>query len=216
MSEYRSSYNENERHFSSPSLETFRNNLSVLTNEISLGMAFQQYLATELEMSETEADLLHVQLQQNGVISEIDDYDEDKSVLKDELRIALFTEIRPRYLARHTTDEYDVWLGEVMGTMLADNSRHDLDVCLRTNGPCAGECEQGKCPIRVIDDEVISAHMNPDFMSFEYITDHHRMHREVEILLTHAMSYGVTPDRYGYTLARHYSVQCNEYFGRRR
>jgi hypothetical protein len=216
MSEYQPNYSEHEPRSISPALDRFKSDLTTLTDAISLEMAMQKYIRDELAISEVDADLLHRQMQRNGVLSEVSDLDDDRSELKNEYRIALFTEIRPLYLTKHTTDEYDEWLAEAMAVMLADNSQHDLDICLRTNGRDATECEQGRCPIRVIEEETTRVHMNPDFNSFEYITDEHRMHRQAEILLTHAVSYGVIPDRYAYTLEKQYQMQCREYFDAQR
>lgn len=216
MSEHRSNYNKNERQSVSHALDLFRSDLRTLTNEVSLGMAFQRYIRDELEISETEADMLHQQMLRKGVISEGSDFDDEQSELKNEYRVALFTEIRPQYLLRHSTDDYDEWLCEAVATMLADNSRHDIDICLRTNGRQANECEQGLCPIRVIEDETVRIHMSPEFNSFEYITDEHRMRRQAEILLTHAMSGGVISSMDGYRLEKHYEMQCKDYFGLQR
>jgi hypothetical protein len=213
MRERQPSYGEYESQSASPALDLFRCNLNTLTNEISLGMAFQEYIRDELRVDEIEADMLHRQMQQKGILSEASDFDVGCDELKNEFRIALFTEIRPRYLVRHTTDEYDDWLPEAIGTMLADNSRHDLDICLRTNGRDAAECEQGQCPIRVIEDEIIRDHMNPDFISPDYIIDEHRMYRQTEILLTHATSYGIISDMNAYSLKMHYRMQWKDYFG---
>ncbi|MDB5167927.1 MAG: hypothetical protein JWO55_185 [Candidatus Saccharibacteria bacterium] len=212
MNERQSSYGEYGQS-SSPVLDVFRRNLNTLTNEISLGMAFQEYIRDELHVDEIEADMLHQQMQQKGILSEASDLDVGCEELKNEYRIALFTQIRPRYLLRHTTDEYDEWLQEAIGVMLADNSHHDLDICLRTNGRDATECEQGQCPIRVIEDETTRVHMGPDFISLEYIIDEHRMRRQAEILLTHASSYGVISDRYAYSLKMNYRMQWKNYFG---
>lgn len=216
MSERQSNYSEHESRSISLALNRFGRDLAMLTDAISLNMSIQKYIRDELAVSEVDADAMHRQMQLSGIVSEVSDLDDDRSELKNEYRIALFTEIRPQYLLRHTTDEYDEWLLEAMAVMLADNSRHDLDICLRTNGRDATECEQGPCPIRVIEDEATRIHMNPDFYSFEYITDEQRMHRQAEILLTHAVSYGVIPDRYAYTLKTHYRMQCNDYFGTQR
>lgn len=216
MSEQLPNRNEYERRSISPALDLFRSDLRTLTNEISLGMAFQRYLREELEISEEEADMLHLQMLRKGAISEASDFNQDQLQLKNDYRIALFTEVRPQYLLHHTTDEYDEWLCEVIATMLADNSRHDLDICLRTNGRDVTECEQGRCPIRVIEDETIRIHMNPDFNAFEYIADKDRAYREAEILLTHAKACGIISDSYRYTLEKRYDAQSKDYFGLQR
>jgi hypothetical protein len=144
MNERQPSNGEYKPRSASPALDLLRSNLITLTNEISLGMAFQVYIRDEFLVDEIEADIIHRQMQQKGILSDASDLDAGHEELKNEYRIALFTDIRPQYLLRHTTDDYDQWLPSAMAVMLADSSKHNLDICLRTHGRDATECEQGR------------------------------------------------------------------------
>ncbi|MDB5186535.1 MAG: hypothetical protein JWM07_7 [Candidatus Saccharibacteria bacterium] len=212
-SDRQSNYNESEPKLASPALDRFGRDLNTLSHGISLDMAFQKYIRDELEISEVEADLMHLHMQKMGIIPEASDYDECQVELKDALRLTIFTEVHPLYALKHSTDDYDRWIPQAFSTMLANNERHDLDICFRTNGRVATECECGPCPFRTIEDAAKQAHMNPDFNSFEYLIDSDKMHRRAEILLTHAVNYEIIPKTDVYTLESNYKRHCKEYFG---
>lgn len=212
-SERQSNYNESEPKLASPALDRFSRDLNTLSHGISLDMAFQKYIRDELEISEVEADLMHLHMQKMGIIPEASDYDQDQVELKDAFRLVIFTEIHPIYTLKHSTEDYDRWMPQVISTMIADKERHDLDICFRTNGRTSTECERGPCPLRTIEDSVKSAHMKPDFNSFEYLIDSDKTQRQTEILLTHAVNYEIIPKKDIYTLESNYKRHCKAYFG---
>lgn len=168
-------------------LQTLDQDLRRLGDECTLVLAFQNYIKTEFDITEQEADTLCRLLQDEGSLPVSNDFELDESPvdLKEEYRLGVFTGIAPLYRSMRTSEEYEAWLPAALDVVVPPDSRHAIDVCgAQDSQPTPISCALGACPIKVVAEEARMAAELPDFDSFGYQVDSEKMCRDNLIVLS--------------------------------
>lgn len=174
-------------------LQQLHSDFESLCNQTSVEVSLQKYVKDELEIEEQAANSLIYEMRQRGVFPSDELYETDPTTATELYRLTIFTHILPLYRSMYTTDEYEQWLPHALTVSMPDNSRHDVEICLRRNGETDDTCEWGICPIKVIANTTEHELITPDFDSYDYLVDEDKACRAAYVTLSAVVKHRFIP-----------------------
>lgn len=200
------------------SLKRFDMNLRHLTNAGDLSGAFQSYIEDEFKLPDSVATASIVnELRSLAVIPPYDAATDMESELLDvteSYRLAIFKAIVPLYQASRSTDELGGWLPFALETVVPIDSRHSKDVCDYVGDDTM--CAYGRCPIKVVEQDVERLLTQPDFDQYSYLCDNQKAYRTTNLLFERAVKLGFIVKDDEKRLSHSYQHAYDEYFSSNR